>query len=79
MGGFLDKAKDLLHKHDDKVDKALDKVGEQIDRRTDGKYTEHIAKGVQTAKERTGEGDTSRHEGDTSPSRYEGDTPGTPR
>ncbi|HEV7898384.1 MAG TPA: antitoxin [Planosporangium sp.] len=66
MSGFLDKAKGLLHKHDDKVDKALDKVGEQIDQRTDGRYSEQIAKGVQSAKERTGEGDTSaRPDGDT--------------
>jgi hypothetical protein len=59
MSGFLDKAKRLVGKHDDKIDKALDKVGEQIDRRTEGRYRKHIAKGVQTAKDRTGEGDTT--------------------
>ncbi|MGC9669418.1 antitoxin [Planosporangium sp. 12N6] len=62
--GFLDKAKNLLDQHDDKVDKALDKAGEQIDQRTGGKYSEQIAKGVQAAKERTGAGDTSRPAGD---------------
>lgn len=57
--GFLDKAKDLLNKHDDKVDQTLDKVGDQIDERTGNKYSEHIDKGVQAAQERTGEGDTT--------------------
>jgi hypothetical protein len=57
---FLDKAKDLLTRHDDKVDRGMDKAGEQIDERTGRKYTEQVDKGVQTAKERTGEGDTTR-------------------
>lgn len=57
--GLLDKAKDLLNKHDDKVDQALDKAGDQVDGRTGHKYSEHIEKGVQAAKEHTGEGDTT--------------------
>ncbi len=57
--GFLDKAKDLLSKHDDEVDQALEKVGDQVDERTGNKYSEHIDKGVQAAQEHTGEGDTT--------------------
>jgi hypothetical protein len=57
--GFLDKAKDLLNKHDDKVDQALEKIGDQIDERTGNKYSEHIDKAVQKAQEQTGEGDTA--------------------
>ncbi|GIF08432.1 antitoxin [Actinoplanes siamensis] len=55
---FLDKAKELIDKHDDQVDKALEKVGEQIDERTGGKYTVHIDKAVNEAQRRTGAGDT---------------------
>ena len=55
---FLDKAKDLIEQHDDKVDQALEKVGDVIDKRTDGKYTKHIDRGVDEAQKRTGDGDT---------------------
>ncbi len=55
---FLDKAKDLLDKHDDKVDQALAKVGDEVDKRTGNKYTAQIDKGVDEAQKRTGAGDT---------------------
>lgn len=55
---FMDKAKDLANQHDDKVDQAIDKVGEQADQRTGGKYGEQIDKGVDAAQQRTGDGDT---------------------
>jgi flagellar hook-associated protein FlgK len=55
---FLDKAKDLIDKHDDKVDQALEKIGEVVDKRTDGKYTKQIGRGVDEAQKRTGDGDT---------------------
>ncbi|WP_432987206.1 antitoxin [Dactylosporangium sp. CA-233914] len=58
MSKLLDKAKELLTKHDHSVDKGLDKAGEQADQRTDQKYTENIDKGVQEARKHTGEGDT---------------------
>ncbi len=54
---FLDKAKDFLDKHDEQVDQALDKVGDQVDKRTGGKYTSQIDKGVDEAQKRTGAGD----------------------
>jgi MT0933-like antitoxin protein len=57
--GFLDKAKDLLNEHDDKVDQALEKIGDQVDERTGNKYSEHIDKAVQAAQEHTGDGDTA--------------------
>jgi hypothetical protein len=60
MSGFLDKTKELLDQHDDKVDRALDKVAEQLDRRTGSQYADQIDKGVQAAKEHTGQGDTTR-------------------
>ncbi|MEU0561415.1 antitoxin [Dactylosporangium sp. NPDC006015] len=58
MGSFMDRAKDLVGKHDDKVDEGIEKAGDQADRRTEGKYTEQIDKGVDAAKQRTGQGDT---------------------
>ena len=57
---FLDRVKDLADQHDDKVDKALEKIGDEVDKRTDGKYTTHIDKAVDVAQEKTGEGDTTR-------------------
>ena len=55
---FLDKAKDLADKHDDKVDQGLEKAGDQIDARTGNKYSEQVDKGVNQAQERSGSGDT---------------------
>ncbi|GAA4609317.1 hypothetical protein BJY16_007268 [Actinoplanes octamycinicus] len=55
---FLDKAKDFIDKHDEQVDQALEKVGDQIDNRTGGKYRQHIDKAVDEAQRRTGAGDT---------------------
>ena len=60
MSKLVDKAKELLGKHDDKVDQGLDKVGEQADQRTGQKYTGGVDKGTRMAKERTGEGDTTK-------------------
>lgn len=57
--GFLDKAKDMLGKHDDKVDQALDRVGEQAKQRFAG-HDQHIDKAVDMAQQRTGDGDTTQ-------------------
>jgi hypothetical protein len=56
--GFLDKAKEFADKHDEQVDQALEKVGEQIDQRTGGKHAAHIDRAVDEAQKRTGAGDT---------------------
>ncbi|GAA3904535.1 antitoxin [Actinoplanes auranticolor] len=55
---FLDKAKEFAAKHDKQVDQVLEKVGDEVDKRTGHKYTTHIDKGVDEAQKRTGEGDT---------------------
>ena len=49
--GLLDKAKDLLGKHEEKVESALDKVAEVVDEKTGGKHTDKIDKGEAMAKE----------------------------
>ena len=48
--GFLDKAKDLLGKHEEKVEGGLDKVADMVDEKTGGKYADHIDKGQDAAK-----------------------------
>ncbi|MEU4156826.1 antitoxin [Actinoplanes sp. NPDC026670] len=58
MSDFLSRAKSFADQHDEKVDQALEKVGDQIDERTGNKYSEHIDRGVDEAQRRTGEGDT---------------------
>jgi antitoxin protein of toxin-antitoxin system len=40
--GFLDKAKDLLAQNADKVDAAIDKAGEFVDSKTDGKFKDTV-------------------------------------
>lgn len=54
---FLDRAKQLAEQHDDKIDQALEKIGDEVDKRTDGKYSDQIDKAVDFAQERTGDGD----------------------
>jgi hypothetical protein len=56
--GFMDKAKEALGKHDDKVDQGLDKAGEQAKTRFEG-HDEQIDQGVDQLQERTGSGDTT--------------------
>lgn len=42
--GFMDKVKDLLVKNADKVDTAIDKAGDIVDQRTQGKYASTVDK-----------------------------------
>ena len=60
MGDFMNKAKDLADKHDKQVDQGLERAGDMADKRTGGKYEQHIDKGVDQAQARTGEGDQVR-------------------
>jgi hypothetical protein len=55
MNDFLDKVKDLANKHDDQVDKGLERAGEEVDQRTGEKYSDQIDKGVTAAQDYTGE------------------------
>jgi hypothetical protein len=60
--GFMDKAKELLDQHDDKVDAALDKAGELAKSRFAG-HDEQIDTAVDKLQEMTGGGDTTREPG----------------
>ncbi|MCV7284647.1 antitoxin [Mycolicibacterium wolinskyi] len=48
--GFLDKVKDTLSKNADKVDSAIDKAGDIVDQKTQGKYAQHVDKAQDAAK-----------------------------
>lgn len=42
--GFLNKAKDMLSKNADKVDTAINKAGDMVDKKTQGKYADKVNK-----------------------------------
>ena len=55
---FLDKAKQMLDQHDDKVDQGLDRAGDAAKQRFAG-HDQHIDQAVGQGKQRTGTGDTT--------------------
>jgi ribosomal protein S17E len=48
--GFLDKVKDLVSKNTDKVDTAIEKVGDIVDKKTQNKYAGTVDKVQEAAK-----------------------------
>jgi MT0933-like antitoxin protein len=48
--GFLDKAKDLLAQNADTVGSAIDKAGEFVDSKTDGKFKDTVNQVQEVAK-----------------------------
>jgi hypothetical protein len=55
--GFLDTAKDLLAQNADKVDAAIDKAGEFVDSKTEGKYKDTVNKVQEAAKNALNDGE----------------------
>jgi uncharacterized protein YjbJ (UPF0337 family) len=49
--GFLDKVKGVVSKNADKVETAIDKAGDIVDQKTQGKYTSQVNKVQDAAKE----------------------------
>lgn len=47
---FLDKVKNLLARNADKVDTAIDKAGDIVDQKTQGKYAQHVDKVQEAAR-----------------------------
>ena len=47
---FLDKVKSLVSQNADKVDTAIDKAGDIVDQKTQGKYTSQVNKVQDAAK-----------------------------
>ena len=60
--GFLDKAKDALSKNADKVNSAIDKAGDIVDDKTDGKYADTVYKVQDAAKKTLNEGGESEQQ-----------------
>lgn len=52
--GFLDKAKQFASKNPDKVKQGLDKAGDAVNERTDGKYADKIDKATDVASDKLG-------------------------
>ncbi|RDH78966.1 antitoxin [Mycolicibacterium moriokaense] len=48
--GFMDKVKGLVSKNADKVDMAIDKAGDIVDQKTQGKYAGQVDKVQDAAK-----------------------------
>ena len=48
--GLVDKVKYLLSKNADKVDTAIDKAGDVVDQKTQGKYADKVDKVQEAAK-----------------------------
>jgi hypothetical protein len=55
--GVLDKIKSLLKQNADKVDTAIDKAGEFVDSKTEGKYKDTVNKVQEAAKNVIDDGD----------------------
>ena len=56
--GFLDKIKDLASKNSDKVDMAIEKAGDLVDKKTQGKYVGQVDKVQEAAKKAARDDDT---------------------
>lgn len=48
--GFLDTVKKLVGQNANKVETAIDKVGDVVDKKTQGKYASHVDKAQDAAK-----------------------------
>ena len=53
--GIFDKAKDALSGQDDKIDAGVDKAGDMVDEKTEGKYAEQVDQGQEMAKDKLGD------------------------
>ncbi|MFJ9696018.1 antitoxin [Kitasatospora sp. NPDC101183] len=51
LKNLADKATDLAREHSDAIGTGLEKVGDVIDDKTDGKFSNHIDTGVEKAKD----------------------------
>jgi hypothetical protein len=56
--GLPDDAKRFLDEHDEQVDRAIERAGDVVDRKTRGEYADQLDKLQDAAEERTGSGDT---------------------
>jgi hypothetical protein len=55
--GLLDKAKSMLFQNKDKVEGAIDKAGDVVDKKTSGKYADQVDTAQEKAKDLLEKGD----------------------
>ena len=53
--GIFDKAKDALSGQQDKVDEGIEKAGDMVDDKTEGKYIGQVDQGQEMAKDKLGD------------------------
>ena len=70
---FLDKVKNLLAKNADKVDTAIDKAGDIVDKKTQGKYAQQVDKVQNAAKKAVH--DNANQTGEVPPTQQSGQVP----
>lgn len=70
---FLDKLKTVLAKNADKVDTAIDKAGDLVDKKTQGKYAQHVNK-VQDAAKKAVDNNANQG-GQVPPTQHSGQAP----
>ncbi|GAA1221578.1 antitoxin [Pseudonocardia alaniniphila] len=56
--GLMEKIRELLHQHDDKVDQGIEKAGEMAKSKVEG-HDEQIDQAVDKLQQMTGDGDTT--------------------
>ena len=71
---FLDKVKDLLSKNADKVDTAIGKAGDIVDKKTQGKYAQHVDK-VQDVARKAVDKSNANQSGQVPPTQQSGQVP----
>jgi hypothetical protein len=50
--GIFDKAKDAVSEHSEQIDAGIDKAGDLVDDKTQGKYVEQVDQGQEMAKDK---------------------------
>jgi hypothetical protein len=60
--GIFDKAKETLSEHSEQVEGLIEKAGDFIDEKTEGKYTEQVDQGQTMAKEKLSDLSTDQPE-----------------
>ncbi|MFM9371130.1 antitoxin [Streptomyces sp. Da 82-17] len=56
----MDKLKKMLKGHEDQASKGVDKAGDMVDEKTQGKYSKHVDTAQQKFKDQLGQGGQER-------------------
>jgi hypothetical protein len=50
--GIFDKAKDAVSEHSEQIDAGIDKAGDLVDEKTEGRYIEQVDQGQEMARDK---------------------------